>query len=731
MSIKKHRVWAAVTPLVMLLGATTVSAAAGGTGDSDQNGYIDYRDLPSFLQCDQGPGIAGELACSGASDLNGDGHVDLADFAQLQLSQGHLPVPLVDAVGNWIELGSTAPYNGRQTCGSCHDLDTITNGFHFQQGRTDTAGNLTVHEDIFNDGRTWEMSPGRYGRFSQATARILASKNNVNESQIDSTPFEWIKYCSNCHPGGGPGEFDRDGNLLYNEFTGQFGYELEGKTVVDVRLDGDYAYMDRDTGVLSQAPWDVTGVSAPDCLTCHRTERTGIGTEDMNRIWRNGMLNAADALTDFSGNPVPAFLAAGTAGQGWFSDIEIGTSTPKLQIDYSVGLFDGSLVSPDAQHVDLAPRSLRSPPRDQVCYGCHRDMTGVAGVVWFDDRDVHYAQFNHLNDDDPNNDFTPEQSVACNYCHPGNMEHNFAFGNSLQMQQRKDLAYVNMRSCRDCHLDTSPVRHPDAPVVPGDVTVHQVPPFDILACQACHIPYLYSRATLFIDTTMGDAGRTTQYLSADPLNPADPDKTRYYPALKKKMDSDGVERWFPTNYWVNIYWADWDKKGTPEDMTDDTVVPIHKWRIQQVTGGQPLPVVTDDNGDGKPEINRPEEILAYIHALKGNDNYGRQVAANPVLIKGKLLWYEDPDSPDGVSSLDHTKTPLPVVWESYSWDVNHNVHPKAEAWGVGYSDTACTPCHAPKGSSPFIDKKILVDPYGPDGQPVYETVREMTGLNPP
>jgi hypothetical protein len=30
-----------------------------------------------------------------------------------------------------------------------------------------------------------------------------------------------------------------------------------------------------------------------------------------------------------------------------------------------------------------------------------------------------------------------------------------------------------------------------------------------------------------------------------------------------------------------------------------------------------------------------------------------------------------------------------------------------------------------------MDKKVLVDPYGPDGAPVYETVRTMTGLNPP
>jgi hypothetical protein len=402
-------------------------------------------------------------------------------------------------------------------------------------------------------------------------------------------------------------------------------------------------------------------------------------------------------------------------------------AAPKLQTDYSVGIGDGSLLSPDAQHVSLATRSLRSPPRDQVCFGCHRDMTGVAGITWFDDRDIHYAKFNNLRDDLPDNDIAPEHSAACNYCHPGNPEHNFAKGNSLQIQQRNDLDYAGLRSCRDCHLENSPVHHPEAPVVPGEITAHLVPPFEILSCQACHMPYLFKPATLFIDTTVGGSGRTSQYLSADPLNPADPDKSKWFPALKKKRDSDGVERWFPTNYWVNIYWADWDQKGTPQDLTDDTLEPILQWRINQVTGG-PLPVLVDDNGDGRLEINRPEEILAYINALQGNDRYGRQVAANPVLIKGKRLWYADPQAQGGVASLDHTETPLPVRWEAYSWDVNHNIHQKEAAWGQGEGAAICATCHEP--DSPLIDRRILVDPYGPDGQPVYETIRTMTGLNP-
>jgi hypothetical protein len=147
---------------------------------------------------------------------------------------------------------------------------------------------------------------------------------------------------------------------------------------------------------------------------------------------------------------------------------------------------------------------------------------------------------------------------------------------------------------------------------------------------------------------------------------------------------------------------------------------------------EPLPVVTDDNGDGKPEVNRPEEMLAYVEALKGNDSYGRQVAANPVLVKGSRVWYEDPGAPEGVSFFDADEAGINIRSRTYrEW--THTVMAKEESWG--YAENApegCQQCHRPATlDSPVFDRLILVDPWGLDGQPVYKTVRELTGLNPP
>ena len=201
--------------------------------------------------------------------------------------------------------------------------------------------------------------------------------------------------------------------------------------------------------------------------------------------------------------------------------------------------------------------------------------------------------------------------------------------------------------------------------------------------------------------------------------------------IRWKTDSDGLVRLFPQKRELAIYWADWDENGTPGNLADDTIYPIILWRVRQITSNAPLPGVTDDNGDGKLEVNRPAEMLLYMTALKGNDSYGRQVAANPVLIKGERVWYEDPQAPEGVSWFEYEGTGIAVSgYETFGLD--HNVLVATESWGAGnppYGD--CDVCHTSGGPSPVIDRLVLIDPFGTDGQPVYESVRDLTGISPP
>lgn len=747
---------------LIVLGVVRTAAAV--TGDFDTNGYVDARDYLPFAACLalSGPDVLSlSQDCLAAFDDDADGDVDLRDGAALQHKPGHTPFFLRDYAGNVITVTSSVPYSGRRTCGDCHDIDEIANGFLFQHGRTDLVGSIVMQDDYFGDGRFWIKGPGRYGVWGQSFVYKLAAKDNAHESQIEQTTFAWTRDCAGCHVGGGAGEYDRDGKLLYDLTSGTFGYAQLGKGPEDVALDGDYTDMNYATGALRLAPWNVTGISGPDCLYCHRAQRaitraapaapeSGIDAvhgfsgsrADMNNTWRRGVFAAGDRLVDSLGQSVPAFAAAGTAGQGWFSSMALTDNPPVLQIDYSVGVGDGSLLATTDGLVSVAPSAMVNIPRDQVCVSCH-PLATITGTTWFDERDVHYKQFNLMNDADGDNDVPADRSAVCNYCHPGNAQHEFAKGNSPQIQQRNEIDWAGFRSCRDCHLTElspgvpNPLHHPDAPELVHEIHFPEMVVGDMinkLSCQACHIPYPLTSAVVFRDITIpGATGTTTQYYSADPLDPADPDKSRWYPSFTWKTDSDGVQRLFPTNLWINIYWADWDTNGTPHQLADDIVAPILTWRITQAVGASPLPVVTDDNGDGQLEINRPEEILAYIAALKGNDSYGRQIAARPVLVRGVRFWYEDTDSPTGVSSLDHRGTGIPMTYFPYVWELDHNVLAAAEAWGTEYGGWACGHCHLSwNGGRPTVvmDRKVLVDPYDVNGQPFYETVRQQAGVSP-
>jgi len=769
-SSSTRRLWGCVFGL-MLAGP---GFAAGG--DFDGSGFVDLFDYSVFEICLSASGaeqMLGLPACLGAFDYDADADVDLADFSTFQRSLGHTPMPLMDYSGNPITVDSTQPYSGRHTCGRCHehDADTVAGGAWFQDGMTDADGNLDMRDDYNDDGRFWIKSAARYGKWGQSFFYLLAAKNNTHPSQIDQTAFAWIRDCSGCHPGGGPGERDRYGQFLWDGSS--FGHEHLPVPPANVALDGDYGLRNPD-GSLRPAPWDVTGLSGPDCLMCHRADRPKVGATYKTLDWRRNTLAAGDTLVDNFGNPVPAFAAAGTAGQGWFSNLVRGQSPPadtdggwspadravleagtpgagarattKLQIDYQVGVENHSLVLDEVTgQVSLAPASLAYPPLDQACWDCHPYGT-ITGTVWFDQRDVHYKKFNNLSDEDPDNDIPPAKSTACTYCHPGDVRHNVAKGHSHQLQYRNELDWDNFRSCRDCHLSDSPNRHPDAPrVALADLNIHTDPMFSLLSCQACHIPYpLYPPVptVLFRDITLtanaalnpgGNVGTTARYYSADPVDPTNPDKSRWYPALCLKEDSDGAERWFPCNIWISHYFGDWNDNGTPEDYADDTITPVFLWRQFQAAGEAPRPILRDDDADGRLEINQPDELLDYFAALKGNDLNGVQVAANPVLVRGQRVWYQD--SPTTVASFDHVGKGIAMnPWYQYIWGLDHNVLVKEEAWGydsVLDPKDGCNDCHRPlTHDSPVFDRKILVDSIDLNNLPVYQTVREMTGLNP-
>lgn len=563
----------------------------------------------------------------------------------------------------------------------------------------------------------------------------MAAKDNTSPLGIDKTSFGWVGKCGGCHTGGGPGEFDRDGNRYYDVATGQFGYELEGLTVDDMTYDGDYSFVSPSTGATMQAGWDVTGVAEPDCLYCHRTDRVVNDGTYMNWVWRSAPMRAFTGLKDSSGAAVESFAVAAVAGQGWLDrDTFTKSGSPPVasivDVTYQPGLDDGSLLNVNEFLVFNGDRIAQDAP-DEACWTCHTKADSKKrGREWFAaDRDVHYAYFTGADADHAD-------STACIECHPGDMDHNFTSGKVWSVSALSDLDYVGFRDCAGCHVDEV-TRHEEATAPTSDI--HSDRHLATMACEFCHVPYKETKSQVMVDNsaTGSQIGYwSTQFLSANPLDPTDPDKSRWYPGAKLKAGPDGVERLYPGKPLVAAWWGDWDDNGTPGDTSDDTITPIPLWQVRLVYA-QNAPVVADDSGDGKLEVNTEAEMLSFIAAIKlgcVHSDYGVDTtiypATNPALVKGGRLWYEDGAV---ISSFELHGSGMAAESLGY-FSVSHNVIDPSGAWGAGPNGTErCGVCHwSLNGGQPtaVFDRPVLVDLADETGEAVYETIREMTGVSP-
>jgi hypothetical protein len=82
-------------------------------------------------------------------------------YATSTLSQesSHAKIIMRGFDGTPLVLESKTPYSPKKTCGSCHNYNQITNGYHFQQGRTDGTGKV-VMGDTFDSKYPWSLSSG-------------------------------------------------------------------------------------------------------------------------------------------------------------------------------------------------------------------------------------------------------------------------------------------------------------------------------------------------------------------------------------------------------------------------------------------------------------------------------------------------------------------------------------------------------------------------------------------
>ena len=577
------------------------------------------------------------------------------------------------------------PYSPKQTCGACHDYDKITQGYHFTQG----AGESPTEAQA--ERVQWATTPGLYGGSWCSPAPLycyLSPKANASARTMDLTSFTLMAGgCGDCHPGGGPAEYDREGKR-YDTWMADPASGLTSGG--DNGLDGDYY----------KARWADSGVLEADCLICHQPE---YDLAERNR--QKALLNLRWAATAGAG----LAKVAGSVKDG----------TP-VEVSYDKARFgpDGKLLLGAQGKTKL---HLVREPRDEACLGCH------AQPGW-KKRGADYR---------PRTDVHLRAGLKCVDCHPagssasdprinGYEQHQIGKGDDPGGLVRDDLDNT-VRSCAECHT----TRRLGAPIPKheGLPETH----LQTLSCQVCHIP---ERPIAAIMVQAGDI------LNPGPHIPVKnkPTWTFYGPDLSylNHYANLGVQGYddkptspyrpvlarykgviYPLNR-VHSAWPAIETDGLPGLMepTPQDIQAMWVAHQQDASVYPRLASITDDNGDLVPEVNRPDEIDALIASVT------EMLNATHYPMEGKrVLWVMNDRA---YSSGTEFRTIPKEPWEASPYGnthkYSHEVYPARAALGV----RGCADCHS--RDSHVLFGNVVQYPFGPDAKPVTVPQWQLLGL---
>lgn len=323
------------------------------------------------------------------------------------------------------------------------------------------------------------------------------------------------------------------------------------------------------------------------------------------------------------------------------------------------------------------------PPPDANCMYCHGSSdVKKRGFSW---------------NDIFNPDIHNQQEISCTACHPAGLDHQIAKGNEPAFTVAPEYEGSN-KSCAECHMEGylgAPVPAHDS-IRPGHL--------EKIRCESCHVPQLNRAAANGHEATTGRLEFHPRPMDAKEAG----EVGLWFPDYERR--SDGMI--YPMNRFLAVYWANRDADGL--------VYPLFL-REQEVGWKIFKDEVTDEDGDGHMEVNRPEEIVAGLQAfattLEGNQRFEQ---IQPVFIKSEIAYELDENGNLIESSLEGT----PLEGGSYvKFSINHNTAPTRMALGAN----GCKDCHV--ASAQMFRGQQTIDLHGPDGTPVTVSNGRFFGCN--
>jgi len=511
------------------------------------------------------------------------------------------------------------PYRPSLTCGACHPqiANNHQGNYHsgLRMGELLDGGGTPYPRGTLDPARPWISGPGVFGNWCPTVQRQLAdmSATFTSESEflekVDLAAFDFLKNCSICHVGGGPGDCN------------PFGYEIVGLAPHDdhdnperaAALDTDEVNGNHnlvplnawdfhvEDGAVVRNDWHGdTGVLDVDCLLCH------LG--NYNFLGRNQQIRH-----------LAKFRQAAAVGAG-LGAVDVAVSGPD-NFDY-----DSIYVKRDENNQLYlswyTTYRINRVPKSANCINCHMpDMTkneneAERGDLW---KSHFYADLAvpgsgpatanlepavKRNDSIKRGDTWRQDEVhkvlGCGGCHSetgkfsANDQHSP--GKGIDPLKYSSAADATVKMCEDCHIlygdldgdgqgDTLAYGPPEmqgyhdqagllASIVPtarrvadGDGNEEEFlgNHIDILSCTACHVEKRFAAARS-VDFASGRGYHTLVGTPPDQLPAGD-----YVPLAYswrentplKVIDGEPNPHWhrqiYPFNYLTSI---NWDNHGS-------------------------------------------------------------------------------------------------------------------------------------------------------------------------
>lgn len=598
-------------------------------------------------------------------------------------------IDLYDIDNRKITAESTRPYSPLNTCGRCHDYETIAHGWHFNAFLPESEAGRRGEPWIWTDPRTATQLPLSYRPWD----------HTYDPQQVGLSRWQMAHHFGGRVPG----------------ITLPAAEQAEAE---DEQAEDGQAEQEDSAGDAETEPpvdrWKFSGDLQVDCMICHAVSgaydfnQRREQIEDENFAWaptaglRLGSIDGSVSRIKDDADP---------------EDESVHEKMPTVQ-------YDARRFGPDGTvFMDLVRK-----PSNNACYQCHSTRTVDDDGIeqrWIHDQDVHLRA-----------------GMQCVDCHRNGIDHHIVRG--FEGEENPSGQAVSTLSCQGCHLGDEPADADElvafdvrAGRMGAPLPLHRgLPPihFEKLSCTACHGGPAPRGEALRVMTSLAHGLGAAEHRSGKEL-PA------ILAPIYTKLDDGKIH---PHKGMWPAFWGH-VQDGRVQPLNPETVhsltrrsLRVRKDFVQEIL--QPKPKsskLKELLGEERAKLDEQEwteeeaaKVAAHVET-EGLAEFEEKVAGaletleeeldleQAVYVASGIIYARSEDEEDALQQLSLED---PQATEVATWPMAHNVRPAG--WSLGAK--GCVECHRDDGLV-FASTITADGPLRGDDQPI--AMADLQGID--